>query len=86
MFGKKFNAMPSFPVAEFGDRLDALIAAASNAGLSADAITEKLEAAAKVLQISAAINWVHGSVPPTYARVGGDGNVVARLTAALRGE
>jgi hypothetical protein len=76
----------TFPRGEFADRLSALCAAAANSGLSADAIAETLERHAEALRVHAAIGWVHPSAPVKYANVGGNGNLVQRLTAAIKGE
>jgi hypothetical protein len=86
MFGKTSNKTTPFPREEFRDRLDALLAAASAAGMSDAAIAESLEWRAEALRVNAAVNWTHSGIAPKYTTVGGSGNVVERLTVAIRGE
>jgi hypothetical protein len=81
MFGKsKSEAMP-FP---FGDRLDALLAEASRAGVGDASLSRTLRDRASKFGMNSA--WAHGSVTPQHVRIGGDGTVVDRLVAAVRGQ
>jgi hypothetical protein len=76
----------NFPRGEFRDRLDQLLAAASRAGISDSALAESLHRCADALAVRAAMRWVHPSVPPKYASTGGNGSLVERLKAAIKGE
>jgi hypothetical protein len=76
----------NFPAAEFNDRLSSLLAAAANSGLNSDDIASTLERHAVALRVHSAKAWRHPSAPATYEKVGGSGNLVQRLSAAIRGE
>jgi hypothetical protein len=83
MFGKsKSEAMPF----QFGDRLDALLAEASRAGVGDAALARILRDRASKFGMKSAVNWAHGSVLPQYTHVGGDGGLRERLTAVIRGQ
>jgi hypothetical protein len=79
----KTKTTTAFPRHEFSDRLDALLAAASNSGMSDADIADSLEACANNLRHRVAVNFSHA---PNISRDGGEGNAVERLVAALRGE
>jgi hypothetical protein len=70
MFGKsKSEAMP-FP---FGDRLDALLAEASRAGVGDAALARILRDRASKFGMKS--SWAHGSVLPCHTVISGDGTI-----------
>jgi hypothetical protein len=77
-----------FPRNEFTDRLDALLAAASTAGISNLEIAFKLEGRAQSYRerhvMTAPVE--SAGVLPKVTRYEGNGNMVQRVAAAIRGE